>query len=166
MATVSFLGPVYRGKSKKSDMKRLSNSVTNLARKPEPSAAEPVTKDYFVERNGLKFAGTHLLVDLWKASHLDNLELIDAALREAVTACGATLLHIHLHHFSPNGGVSGVAVLAESHISIHTWPERDYAAIDLFMCGDCDPYKAVPVLRRVFKTDSIQLNEQRRGLMP
>jgi S-adenosylmethionine decarboxylase proenzyme len=46
---------------------------------------------------------------------------------------GATLLHIHLHHFEPNGGVSGVAVLAESHISIHSWPKRGYAALDIFM---------------------------------
>ena len=51
-------------------------------------------------------------------------------------AAGATLLHIHLHHFTPNGGVSGVAVLAESHISIHSWPEYGYAALDVFMCGD------------------------------
>ena len=165
MATVSFLGPVHRGKSKKTEIKRVANSVTNLARKESVTDTEE-TKDYFVERNGLRFAGTHLLLDLWNAPDLDNIELIDAALREAVTACGATLLHLHLHHFSPNGGVSGVAVLAESHISIHTWPEREYAAIDLFMCGSCDPYKAVPVLRRMLKTDSIQLSEQRRGLMP
>lgn len=125
-----------------------------------------VQKDYFVERNGLRFAGTHLLVDLWKAHNLDNLEVIDQMLREAAAVAGATLLHIHLHHFSPNGGVSGVAVLAESHISIHTWPEREFAAIDIFMCGACDPYKAIPVLRRMLAADWVQLNEQRRGLMP
>jgi S-adenosylmethionine decarboxylase len=132
------------------------------------AVAETTTngKDYFVERNGLRYAGTHLLIDLWKAKGLDNLALVEQALREAVTAAGATLLNIHLHHFSPNGGISGVAVLAESHISIHTWPEREFAAIDIFMCGSCDPYKAVPVLRRMLETDSIQLNEQRRGLMP
>jgi len=48
-------------------------------------------------------------------------------MRDAVEAAGATLLHIHLHTFEPNGGVSGVAVLAESHISVHTWPEKGYA---------------------------------------
>jgi S-adenosylmethionine decarboxylase len=51
-----------------------------------------------------------------------------------VDAAQATLLHIHVHHFQPNG-ISGVAVLAESHISIHTWPEVGYAAMDVFMCG-------------------------------
>jgi len=57
------------------------------------------------------------------------------------------LLHIHLHHFSHNGGVSGVAVLAESHISVHTWPERDYAAIDVFMCGHTSPVEVSEHMR-------------------
>src|SRR5262245_31813827 len=85
-----------------------------------------VAKDYFVERNGLKFAGTHLLVELWNAKNLDDVAVSEHALREAATAAGATILHVHLHRFSPNGGLSGVVVLAESHISIHTWPERGY----------------------------------------
>jgi S-adenosylmethionine decarboxylase len=109
--------------------------------------AEPVyetsideQKDYFVERDGMKFAGMHLLVDLWGASNLDDPALIDAALREAAIIAGATILHSHFHHFTPNGGVSGVVVLAESHISIHTWPERNFAAVDIFMCGACDPH--------------------------
>ena len=75
---------------------------------------------------------------------------IDAALKEAAIIAGATILHSHFHHFSPNGGVSGVLVLAESHISIHTWPERDFAALDIFMCGACDPHLAIPVLKRAF----------------
>ena len=55
-------------------------------------------------------------------------------------------------------------MLAESHISIHTWPERGFAAIDIFVCGACDPYKAVPVLRRAFAAQSIEVKEQRRGV--
>ena len=98
----------------------------------------------------MRFAGTHLLVDLWGASRLDDPDHIDAALREAALAAGATILHSHFHHFTPNGGVSGVVVLAESHISIHTWPERNFAAVDIFMCGACDPYLSVPVLQRAF----------------
>jgi len=163
---VSFLGPVARAKSRKSEAKRHDGPVTTLSRSPALDDSDTETKDYFVERNGLRYAGTHLLIDLWKARGLDDLEVIERALREAVAACGATLLNLYLHHFSPNGGISGVAVLAESHISIHTWPEREFAAIDIFMCGACDPYKAVPVLRRMLGTESIQLNEQRRGLMP
>ena len=85
-------------------------------------------------------------------------ELIDRALRDAAEAAGATILHSHFHHFSPDGGVSGVLVLAESHISIHTWPERDFAAIDIFMCGACDPYHSLPALKDVFAPRSILLS--------
>ena len=66
-------------------------------------------KDYFVEKDGVKFAGTHLLIDLWGASNLGDPAHIDRALREAADAAGATILHGHFHHFSPNGGVSGVS---------------------------------------------------------
>lgn len=120
-------------------------------------------KDYFVERGGQRFAGTHLLVDLWGASNLDDPELIDRALCDAAVRAGATILHSHFHHFTPNGGVSGVVVLAESHISIHTWPERSFAAVDIFMCGACDPRDAVPVLKQAFQPDRLDIDEQRRG---
>ncbi len=120
-------------------------------------------KDYFVERDGMKFAGSHLLIDLWGATNLTDPSHIDAALKEAAIVAGATILHSHFHHFSPNGGVSGVLVLAESHISIHTWPERDFAAIDIFMCGVCDPHLAIPVLQRAFEPSRVDLDEQRRG---
>ena len=109
-------------------------------------ATTEVQKDYFVQKDGVKFAGTHLLVDLWGATNLCDPDHIDRALRDAAEAAGATILHGHFHHFSPNGGVSGVLVLAESHISIHTWPERDFAAIDIFMCGACNPYHGLPAL--------------------
>jgi len=56
-------------------------------------------------------------------------------LRRCVDASFATLLHLHCHQFSDSGGLSAVAVLAESHITVHTWPERDFAAFDVFMCG-------------------------------
>ena len=122
-------------------------------------------KDYFVEKDGVKFAGTHLLLDFWGATNLTDPMHIDRALREAAETAGATILHGHFHHFSPNGGVSGVLVLAESHISIHTWPERDYAALDIFVCGDCDPYKALPALKRGFLPERVQLAEHKRGLI-
>lgn len=123
------------------------------------------TQDHFIKRNGLEFAGTHLIFDFWGATQLDNLELMEQAMRDSVVAAGATLLHIHLHHFTPNGGISGVAVLAESHISVHTWPERGYAAFDVFMCGDAEPEKAIPVLRKAFQPSTVNVNEQLRGLV-
>jgi len=120
-------------------------------------------KDYFVERDGMKFAGMHLLVDLWDATNLNDPDRIDAILREAAQAARATILHSHFHHFEPGGGVSGVVVLAESHISIHTWPERNFAAIDIFMCGACDPHRSLPVLREGFAPTRVEVSEQRRG---
>lgn len=121
-------------------------------------------KDHFIHRNGLEFAGTHLLIDFWGADNLTDLNVMEAAFRKCVVECGATLLHIHMHHFTPNGGISGVAVLAESHISVHTWPERGYAAFDIFMCGDAQPEKAVPILKSAFKPSRVIVGEQLRGL--
>ena len=138
-----------------------SENQTTIAQVPSFEGED--RKDYFVERNGERFAGTHLLVDLWGATNLASPKHIDSALREAATTAGATILHSHFHHFTPNGGVSGVVVLAESHISIHTWPERGFAAIDIFMCGACDPHEAIPVLERAFSPGRINLNEERRG---
>lgn len=149
--------------------------VAKAAGVPEPvlvsdashasAAPDAVAKDHFVERNGVKFAGTHLLIELWNAKNLGDLAITDQALRDSASEAGATLLHLHLHHFGPNAGLSGVAVLAESHISIHTWPERGYAALDIFMCGACDPYKAIPVLKRAFEPGTVQLSEQKRGVI-
>lgn len=120
-------------------------------------------KDFFIEKDGERFAGTHLIVDLWGAERIDDLEYVDETLRECVEAAEATLLHIHLHHFTPNDGISGVAVLAESHISIHSWPESGYAALDIFMCGDAKPHLAVEVLRRRFRPARLAVEEHRRG---
>ena len=139
--------------------------VAEEANTNAPVQTDIISKDHFVERDGVKYAGTHLLIELWNAKNLGDMTITDQMLRESAAAAGATLLHIHLHHFGSNAGLSGVAVLAESHISIHTWPERGYAALDIFMCGSCDPYKAIPVLRRAFEPGVVQLSEQKRGVI-
>ncbi len=131
-----------------------------------PTTADGALTDYFVERDGVKCAGVHLLLELWDAECLNDRAHIEAALRAAVEAANASLLHLHIHQFSSSGGLSGVAVLAESHISIHTWPERHYAAVDIFMCGECDPYKSVPALREALRPGSMQINEAKRGILP
>ena len=122
-----------------------------------------VATDHFIVRTGVEFAGTHFILDLWGAKRLDDLQLMEQTLRKAVEKAGATLLHIHLHHFTPNGGISGVAVLAESHISVHTWPEREFAAFDVFMCGDAEPEATIPVLRNAFTPSKINVSEHLRG---
>ena len=120
-------------------------------------------KDHFIARNGLTYAGSHLIIDLWDAEGLDDRDRIEKALIDAVNAAGATLLHIHLHTFTEGGGISGVAVLAESHISVHTWPEKAYGAFDVFMCGDAEPHTAVEVLRQAFRPERVEVGEHRRG---
>jgi S-adenosylmethionine decarboxylase len=136
-------------------------------KKVKPAVATTIAdddrKDHFVVRNGVRCAGVHLIVDLYDAERLDDLDHIKDVLRRAVVAARATLLHIHLHHFEPNGGVSGVAVLAESHISIHTWPENGFAALDVFMCGNADPDACIPVFREGFRPKNIVLGENLRG---
>ena len=122
-------------------------------------------KDHFVVRDGVRFAGTHLILDLWDADRLDDPDHIERALRRIVEKAKATLLHIHLHRFTPNGGISGVAVLAESHISVHTWPERSYAAFDVFMCGDAVPHVAVEELQAAFEPSRLEVSEHRRGIL-
>lgn len=147
-----------------SEARFAASTATTAKLRPAPVPV-PVAKDYFVEVDGLRFAGRHLLVEFWQAEKLNDLDAIESAMRAGVIASGATLLHLHLHHFSPNGGISGVAVLAESHISIHTWPERGYAAIDIFMCGACNPYDAIPALRAGLTPGSVTISENKRGVV-
>lgn len=134
-----------------------------LASLMETPVNDNAPKDYFTERDGELFAGAHVLADLWGAERLDDIEYMEEAMRNAVEACGATLLHIHLHHFGEGCGVSGVAVLAESHISVHTWPERGFAAFDIFMCGACEPELALPVLQKYFNPERMDTELQKRG---
>lgn len=95
-------------------------------------------------------AGIHLLADFHgvSADKLVSCDAIDTLLRAAATAAGATILHSHFHSFGPQQGLTGVLLLAESHISIHTWPEFGFAAADIFMCGDAAPQLALDVIER------------------
>lgn len=81
------------------------------------------------------YDGRHLIADLHACTGLDDPVRVERCLREGAAAAGATVIEVRLHHFGPGQGVTGVALLAESHISIHSWPEHGYAAVDIFMCG-------------------------------
>jgi S-adenosylmethionine decarboxylase len=106
--------------------------------------------------------GIHLLIDFWGCTQLEVVE-IEHALRRAASACGATVLGVQLHSFGISAGVTGVAMLAESHMSIHTWPELDYIALDIFMCGNSNPHLALPILKEFFQPESISITEHNRG---
>ncbi|MDE1938501.1 MAG: adenosylmethionine decarboxylase [Alphaproteobacteria bacterium] len=142
---------------------RVRTSAKTAAIAVQPAAVEH--KDHFITRNGLTYAGSHLIIDLWDAEGLDDRDRIETALIDAVKAAGATLLHIHLHTFTDGGGISGVAVLAESHISVHTWPEKGYAAFDVFMCGEAEPRKALSVFKAAFNPGRLVIGEHKRGVL-
>ena len=141
-----------------------AQTVSPLAGSDTPLPA-PARADHFAEHDGKVFAGTHVLLDLWGARHLDDPRHIEAAMRHAVDVSGATLLHLHLHRFGDGGGVTGIAVLAESHITVHTWPERGFAAFDVFMCGLCRPDLAAEVIRRALEPERTEISIERRGVV-
>ena len=120
-------------------------------------------KDYFIERDGLRFAGTHLLIDLFGAKRLDDLKHIKDTLKRCVEVAGATLLHIHVHRHTDKGGVSGAAVLAEGHMSVHSWPETGYLALDAFMGRDARPDLAIDVAKEAFRPVRVAVKEHLRA---
>jgi S-adenosylmethionine decarboxylase len=110
-------------------------------------------------------AGSHLLADLYGVAPalLVASGDIDALLRAAALAAGARILHSHFHSFGDALGVTGVVLLAESHISIHTWPEYGFAAADIFMCGDAQPRLALDIIERALSPASSIVQSIARG---
>lgn len=100
--------------------------------------------------------GTHILADLGgiAAEKLCSCASLDALLRSAAEAANARVLHSHFHGFGDGQGVTGVVLLAESHISIHTWPECGFAAADIFMCGDAQPQLALAIVMQALQPSS------------
>lgn len=108
--------------------------------------------------------GKHVLLDLWGVTQkVTELNFVEDVLRKAAIACGATILEVKLHSFGENSGLTGVAILAESHITIHTWPEIDFCAIDIFMCGKCDASNAVEPLKKMLQPSKVEMTEHFRG---
>ena len=109
--------------------------------------------------------GTHCLLEMYDCSGplLDDLEFVKAAVRAAAEAAGATLLGEVSHRYSPQG-VTAVGLIAESHLAIHTWPEHNYAAADVFTCGDRARAEAACLhLATAFKAGRHSLTKLARG---
>jgi len=115
----------------------------------------------------LNALGRHLLLELKNCNDgvLNDLGFLKSALLTVAVESGATVLGESFHTFNPQG-VSGVVIIAESHISIHTWPEHDYAAVDIFTCGSTvQPEKAAEMLIKKLGARNSTVLEVKRGLL-
>ena len=111
--------------------------------------------------------GTHLLIDLRACSveSIRDLEYVKDSLVQAAKEASATIVDVSFHEFNPFG-ISGMVVIAESHLSIHTWPEYGYAAVDIFTCGDLiKPEIAASYLIERFKSQNPSVVEMKRGII-
>lgn len=115
----------------------------------------------------MEHLGQHVIIELWGCnSGINDADLMRTVMLEAVDAARATLLSLEVHKFSPQG-VTGVAVLTESHLSVHSWPEHGYLAADVFTCGSTtDPVAAAEVLCEHFQPTHVDVQEVIRGLPP
>ncbi len=113
----------------------------------------------------MKALASHVLAEFYNCDRdiLNNTKLLEDVFKEATRLSGATLVGSHFHTFSPYG-VSGVIVIAESHLSVHTWPEYGYAAVDIFTCGDTiEPEKAFAYIKENLQASHTATMEMRRG---
>lgn len=109
--------------------------------------------------------GRHLLIDFYDCTGrlLNDPKLVEETLLKSAEVAKATILEHCFHQFAPQG-VSGVVVIAESHISIHTWPEEGYAAIDIFTCGQAmRPEAAIALMKAVFEPAHVDIKDLQRG---
>ena len=116
----------------------------------------------------LEALGKHVILELHDCDRkcLSNCEFLRATLLEACRRAGATILGNSFHVFSPYNGVSGVIIIAESHLSIHTWPEYSYAAVDIFACGNSlHPERAVEFMVHELKAGNHSIIELERGII-
>lgn len=109
--------------------------------------------------------GIHLIADFFDSTALYDPTPAQDALTRAALAAKAQVLSVETHDFGQRAGFTGVALLAESHISVHTWPEHGYAAIDIFMCGDAEPQRSLDVLKSFFRPQRVEVQSIQRGLI-
>lgn len=116
-----------------------------------------------MSKNKLSPLSKHLIVEFLGASKLSDAKQISIELNVAAQLAGAKVIASKIHNFGDGQGVTGVVLLAESHISIHTWPEYSYAAIDVFMCGEAEPERVIEHLKTVFNPSKVEIKTLKRG---
>ncbi len=110
--------------------------------------------------------GRHILAELYgcNADLLDDPAQVERIMVDAALRAGAEVREVTVHQFSPQG-VSGVVVISESHLAVHTWPELGYAAVDVFTCGEkVDPWDACRHLVEGFQSQHMTATETKRGI--
>ncbi|MHB9302891.1 adenosylmethionine decarboxylase [Thermofilum pendens] len=115
---------------------------------------------------GLGGVGRHLIVEMFECDGrlLDSLEVVKSALLDAAVASNSTVVGFDFYRFKPHG-ISGYVLVAESHISIHTWPEYGYAAVDVFTCGEhTDPWKGLEILKERLRAKKVTIISIERGV--
>jgi len=111
----------------------------------------------------LKYAGIHLLAEFWYGKIIEDPKEIKRILIEAVKKANNTPLKVTIHKFQPQG-ITGIVLLAESHVAVHTWPEYNYVAIDIYTCGDkANPKKALEYLKKQFQPEKVEIKVIKRG---
>jgi len=123
------------------------------------------TKRNFISKEKIRYLGIHLIIEFWKGKIIEDPKKIKKILITAVKKSKNTLLKIFIHKFQPQG-ISGVVLLAESHICFHSWPEKDYLAIDIFTCGKKSmPYESLNYLKKQFQPKKIKIKEIKKGAL-
>ena len=112
-----------------------------------------------------KYAGLHIIADFWRGRDIVNPRELKKILLQAARESQNTPLEVSIHTFSPQG-ITGVVLLAESHIAIHTWPEIEYVSVDIFTCGQgAKAENALEFLRKELKPKKIAVKTMKRGKM-
>jgi S-adenosylmethionine decarboxylase len=136
-----------------------------LTKKMKEKTKRSIKWIHLIKTQKVKYAGIHLIAEFWGGKIVDNSKKIEKILIEAAKKAKNTPLKVAIHKFSPQG-ITGVVLLAESHIAIHTWPEINYIAIDIFTCGkNSMPQAALSVLKKYFQPKRIKIIKMRRGIL-
>jgi len=119
----------------------------------------------WVRDKKIEYAGIHLIAEFWGGKIIEDPKEIDKILILAAKKADNTPLEVTIHKFQPQG-ITGVVLLAESHIAIHSWPEINYVAVDIFTCGEkAIPYKAIDYLKKKFKPKKVEIQKIKRGVI-
>lgn len=119
---------------------------------------------YYIEAEEKKYAGVHILIDMWYQSE-PSIDTVKFFIEKILLVSGSKLIEIMSHEFNAHGGISVLALLSQSHISFHSWPEYNYAAIDIFLCGNIFNDELAAIIEKVFLPQKTEINLHYRGII-